>query len=92
MRACERVETQRRFRETRCLQHQGSYLEPGRQELPLIRRWFKCPHITECLHNQLLGEDECLMFKMLVSSGSHFRAFCDVEKEEWFDVEQSGGN
>jgi len=39
-----------------------------------------------------LGEHECRMFKMPVSSGSHFRAFCDVKKEEWFDAEQSGGN
>jgi len=50
--------------------------------VPLIRCWFKCPHITERLHNQLMGEHECRMFKMLVSSGSHFRAFCDVKKEE----------
>ena len=60
--------------------------------MPLIRYWFKCPHVTECLHSQLLGEHEWRMFKMLVSSGSHFRAFCDVKKEEWFDAEQSGGN
>jgi len=60
--------------------------------VPLIRCGFKCPHSTECLHNQLLGEHECRMFKMLVSSGSHFRAFGDVKEEEWFDAEQSGGN
>ena len=49
-------------------------------------------HHRRLSSHSLLGEHECHMFKMLVPGVSHFRAFCNVKKEEWFDAEQSGGN